>query len=438
MRNWIKFIWIAVFLGVPIVPAFTPRTVLSGATTCPEIVTGALKTADRLCEKAGRNQACYGHITLEASPQPEVAEFVFDEEGDVVNVVDVQTLRLSAMDETTGSWGVALMRVQAGLKDVSSVEPVILLLFGDVEIENAMTMPSSTVDVAVVAGDTVNVRSTPSAGAEIVGRLRTGQIVTATGRLVDGTWLRIALPNSGGVGWVYAPLLEAKDGIASLDVVEGSSSPAYGPMQAFYFRSGGSDTTCPQANNGLLIQTPEGVAQVSLLINEVDIQLGSTVFFQAQPGEAMTISVVEGSARVEAAGGAEKAYAGSQITVPLTDDLKPAGPPEPPKAYDMSEMEFLPVDYLARPISVHAPLTEDELVAAQEKFEEEEAAPDTPATNPDESTDGNIPPGQIKDDDELPPGLIDNPGLDGSIPPGQGGTPPGQDDKDKEDKDKDK
>jgi hypothetical protein len=435
MRNWIKFIGIVVFLVVLIAPAFSLQTVLSGASTCPEIVTGALETADRLCEKAGRNQACYGHITLEASAQPDVSDFTFEEEGDVVDVVDVQTLRLSAMDENTGSWGVALMRVQAGLQDASSIEPIILLLFGDVQIENAVTTPTSTLDVAVAAGGSVNVRSTPSTGASIVAKLTPGQIVTATGRLADGTWLRIALPDGGEVGWVYAPLLEDKEGISSLDVVEGTSSPVYGPMQAFYFRTGSKDTaTCPQANNGLLIQTPEGVAQVSLLINEVDIQLGSTVYFQAQPGESMTISVVEGSARVEAAGVAEKAYAGSQITVPITEDLKPAGPPDPPKPYDMSEMEFLPVDYLVRPVSVHAPLTEDELAAAQEQFESEETVQTTiPATNTEDSSDGTgeSEPAEVKDD-ELPPGLIDNPGLEDNLPPGQGGTPPGQDkDKDK-------
>jgi hypothetical protein len=302
-------------------------------------------------------------------------------------------------------------------------------------------MPLTTVDLTVAASGNVNVRSTPSTGASVIDRLATDQIVTANGRSADGNWLRIALPDSNETGWVYASLLEDNDAISSLEVVEESPARVYGPMQAFYFRSSADAKTCPQANNGLLIQTPEGVAKVSLLINEVDIQLGSTVYFQAQPGEDMTVSVVEGSARVEAFGTAQKAYAGSQITVPITSDLEPAGPPEPPKAYDMSEMETLPVDHLARPVSVHAPLTEDELSAAQEAFEEEETEATLPEDDQSDTPGGDEPvgteePDQIKDD-ELPPGLIDNPGLDGSLPPGHGGSPPGQDDKDDKDKDKD-
>jgi quercetin dioxygenase-like cupin family protein len=207
-------------------------------------------------------------------------------------------------------------------------------------------------------------------------------------------------------GW----LLTITAGIDTLDVVE-PAAPHYGPMQAFYFRSGAKDAACQEApDSGLLIQTPEGVGEVTLLINEVNIQLGSTVYFQAQPGKDMTIRVVEGSARVQTSGKAYRAIAGSQITVPLNENLEPTGPPNPPAAYDMTDVEALPVSNLERPIAIQPPASPQEIEATQEPIE---IGPD-----------GN----------PLPPGLIDNPGLGDSVPPGHGGEPPGQD----KDKNKDK
>ena len=68
----------------------------------------------------------------------------------------------------------------------------------------------------------------------------------------------------------------------------------YGPMQAFYLKTGSKATSCEEApNDGLLVQTPEGIAEVRLWINEVKIRLGSTAFIQSSPGNSMTIKTLE-------------------------------------------------------------------------------------------------------------------------------------------------
>jgi uncharacterized membrane protein YgcG len=149
----------------------------------------------------------------------------------------------------------------------------------------------------------------------------------------------------------------------------------YGPMQAFTLRSTAHDAACAEApDSGILIQTPEGMARVTLLINEVDVQVGSTVYFQAEPGAEMTVAVVEGSARVEALGQAQKAFAGSQISVPVDENLMPSAPPNPPQPYDLARMQVLPVSLLERAITVHAPLTPDEIAANARAFVREERA----------------------------------------------------------------
>ena len=52
-------------------------------------------------------------------------------------------------------------------------------------------------------------------------------------------------------------------------------------------------------------QVPVLELLLTLLINEIAVQLGSTAFFQASSGQEMTISVLEGSAEVEALGEAQ-------------------------------------------------------------------------------------------------------------------------------------
>ena len=93
-------------------------------------------------------------------------------------------------------------------------------------------------------------------------------------------------------------------GDVSIDPDEGGD---YQPMQAFALRTGDAASGCTDiTENGLLIQTPEGVGKVTLWINQVRVKIGSTVLFEAQPDGNMTISTFEGHAEVEANGESRK------------------------------------------------------------------------------------------------------------------------------------
>lgn len=466
--------------------------------SCPAIVQTALQAADQFCTGSGRNQACYGNVQIAAEAQPTVTNFVFDSAGDVVNVADVASMALSPMNVDTQEWGVAVLRLQANIPDTLPGQNVTFLMFGDVEIQNAVAAPSApaevtedtdepepevvTFDVAPGGGQNINVRATPSTNAALAGVLRTGQVAVADGRNAAGDWLRVTLPDGTG-GWVFANLVTVSGDASTLAVVEGTTAPgrpvstggsltlgqtsegqisnavyeipytfqgtagmlinirmerlsgdldtyinllgpdgtqiafnddsselgtrgsilngvnlpvdgtytvvatryrqqqgssagqfsllveldpnlSYSrPMQAFYFRTGIGDSQCAEApNSGILVQTPQGISEVRLLVNGVRFELGSTAYLQAEAGGDMNIFVVEGGGRAESGGEAQFIPAGTFVTVPLDDNLEAAGPPSEPEPYDPTHLAALPVNILPERIEVAEPLAESQIL----------------------------------------------------------------------------
>jgi hypothetical protein len=180
--------------------------------------------------------------------------------------------------------------------------------------------------------------------------------------LEDGSWLRVRLAD-GGSGWVFGELVEVDGDVELLNTID-PAEPVVGPMQAFFFRSGIGDAPCAEApESGILIQTPEGAGTVTLSANEVDIQLGSTIYLQAQPGGDMVVSVIEGTAQINAQGTTVFAPAGTRVRIPITNDLRANGAPIGPEAYDDAELAPLPVEILAREVVVAPALTEAEIEA---------------------------------------------------------------------------
>jgi len=243
----------------------------------------------------------------------------------------------------------------------------------------------------------------------------------------------VLLPDTGRVGWVYAPVLALEGDIETLQVME-AWSPYYGPMQAFYFRSGVDDSVCRESpQSGLLIQTPEGVAEVTLLVNEVSIQMNATAYFQAQPGGQMTVGVLDGWAVVEASGGRQPVFAGTQVSVPLSSSLAASSVPTEPEPYVEENLAALPVSLLRNEVEISPALTTGEITALLARWRNmvrsgqamtlaslySAVEAEGEGTTTSVSGDGGAP--------ESPPGLegVLPPGW-GSTPPGHGGTPPGQ------------
>jgi hypothetical protein len=135
-------------------------------------------------------------------------------------------------------------------------------------------------------------------------------------------------------------------------------------MQAFYFKSGIGDAPCEEApDSGILIQTPEGAGQINMTVNEVDIQLGSTAYLQAQAGGEMAVNVVEHQVTVTADGTTRIVPAGSRVRVPLDANLAANGPPSEPEPYNNADLAALPVSHMPRAVTIAPALTQAELDA---------------------------------------------------------------------------
>lgn len=344
-----------VFAAVPVMAA-----------DCPSLVQQALAATDTMCGGTGKNQACYGNINLTATPTFGAENFRFNQPGDRVSVTDIKSLQLSPMTVETGEWGVALMNIEA---NVPAAKPstVTLLAFGDVMLENAAPLPT-TIDVNIVGTNGVNVRLMPNVNAGVVASLQPNQKVTAIERVVDGSWLRVQLPDSEHMGWVSAEYISTSGDLRTLNIVDGSQ-PHYRPMQAFTFKSGSEAQGCTEIpEDGLIIQTPEGSGEVQLWINQVVVKLGSTVYFQAQPNSDMTVTTLEGHATVQSQGVAYTAGAGSSVSVKLDADLNASAPPTVPQAYEMNAVSDLPIDQLPRKITIHEPLTAAQIAEVQKQY----------------------------------------------------------------------
>lgn len=354
---------------------FGPLLAATEYEVCTELVKTALEATDDVCVNTGRNSACYGHVQLEAEAQAGFESFKFDEVGDTVGVAHLNTLRLSPMDLQAGTWGVALLRLQADIPD-DKPQNVNLLLFGDVVVENLAPDPV-LMDVIMNSSGNVNIRRKPESSAFVMGTLTEGETVTARGRSEDNEWIYVELPETDEQrGWVLRSLVDSETDLDDLNIVQPNLTQ-YGPMQAFYLKTGSNSSTCAEApSDGLLVQTPEGIAEVRLWINEVKIRLGSTAFIQSSPGNQMTINTLEGAAHVEALGVEQVAVAGTGVTIQLDQNSNASAPPSAPKQYTADDIHNVPVENLDRPLTqVEGSATDEPIV-----FTDEPTATTIPAT----------------------------------------------------------
>ncbi|QPC83665.1 SH3 domain-containing protein [Phototrophicus methaneseepsis] len=326
---------------------------------CMALVEQAYSVTQDACEATGRDEACYGNIRLDATPD----SLNFEQTGDLVNVADIESLRLSSMNIDNEEWGVSLLRLRANLPEEDTTQNVELLLFGNVEISQdvdsidtaAETAPPVTIDIT--AGNNINVRSTASTSGAVIGVVDGGATVTANARNEAGDWVRINIAEEDATpeyGWVFVSLFTVDGDVNTLSVAapedtvieEQTSDPVYGPMQAFLFTSGGEDRPCDEApDSGLMIQTPDGAGAIDFLVNEVAISLGSTAYLQAVPSDVMTVSLVEGSAVVSVGNDSVMVTAGTQAIIPLDASGIAAGAPTV-QAYADASVDALPLQLL--------------------------------------------------------------------------------------------
>lgn len=264
---------------------------------------------------------------------------------------------MSAMNEALGEWGVALMAVAATI-ETGQAEDVTFVMFGDVEINNPVTI------IPVMTLESTNIRQRPGTNNPIIASVDNAADLLANGRLPDTSWIRVRLSeDQNSIGWVSATLIASEDSLEDLNIIDPEAEEdlptnlAYGPMQVFTIETGAQDAPCAQApNSGLMIQTPEGAAEVTLLMNEIDISLRATAYVQAQADNNLELFVLDGTATVESDGVDYTIIPGSSITIPLDANGAAAGPPNPPEPFDPERLDNVPVSLLPQQVEVPAPL----------------------------------------------------------------------------------
>lgn len=248
-------------------------------TNCPEMVLDAYNLTQEVCSEMGNDEACYGNLSVAVEPD----NLTFQAPGDLADVVEIESLQLSSMNEADGEWGISLMQLAVLASQVDNPQTIELVLFGNVQIQNA-----------------------------------------------------------------------------------GGEDGEYSPMQAFTFQTGVDDRPCDEApDSGIMIQTPEGVGEITLLINEVTIELGSTAFLQAEAGNEMLINIVEGQADVSAQGTTITVPAGALARVPLDANGLADGAPEGPEPYDETALQTLPILLLTDQVAI-ATASEDHIEGANQ------------------------------------------------------------------------
>ena len=366
---------IALFLVLLLITSIAVTSIAQS--DCPAIIEFALSSTDEFCRGTGRNQACFGHVNLTAEAQPDASRFKFVEVGDIVDVATIRTLRLSTLDTSAGAWGVVLMRLQANLPDAIPGQNVTFMLFGDTELRNAATSVSEqdvpTVNAQITSSLNANVRVGPDSAMAVLASVPNGTSVVANGQSPDGEWLRIIIPDSknGDLGWISNQLISASDDLTTLNIVQ-PGQPQFGPMQAFYLSTGIGTPLCNEMpDNGMLVQTPKGVGEINLLVNEVEISMGSTVFLSAPRDDdgnddeninakSMKVKTIEGAAIVKRDGDTTIATGGSQFEVMYDDDGEIKEITESIRL-ETDEIDDLPYELLDRDIEPDEPLTDEEL-----------------------------------------------------------------------------
>jgi hypothetical protein len=330
----------------------------SQGNTCQQYVKAALEATNKGCANTERNQVCYGNISIKAEPQTGVTDFTFEQPGQIVPVTSIQRLQLGVLNPNNNTWGVALFRIQADLPDTAPGQNVTLLAFGDVDLQNTGQATTTTLDV--MTSDRATIRPLPTNFAPLVGILPKNVTITATGRTADASWLHIKMPtDSSKQAWLLASTVTTSGDLTTLSVLD-PSKPIYGPMQAFYLRTGVGEAACKGAPpDGILIQSPKQTARVTLSINDVKITVGSTLYLHTQSGDAkasstLAVSTLEGSATVEVAGARQVVRPGYQVEVPLDTNLKASGPPGQVHPADASVLQTLPGQYMPVPVSYTA------------------------------------------------------------------------------------
>lgn len=339
---------VCVFLGLSIKAGLAQTE----SSDCPQFVQKALADLDQNCGGLDRNSACYGFNRVDATFAQSVSDNFFSKPADRSDLADLDTIATAPLDVSQQYWGIAVMNVQANIPDTVPGQAVTFILMGDVQVGNAVpaydVFKPTDNPINVTAAVGANIRSQPSARANVIGSLAAGSTLPADAVSSDSQWVRV--PYASGPGWVSREVIQSDGDVTTLPVV---TQETRSPMQAFYLHTGIGSTNCTEAPPSLLVvQGPEHV-KVDITANGADIKIGSTIALRLLDGNKIQLIVVSGKAEL----GNLVVPAGFSVIAPLSDDGKSLGgdwtdfkPLTQDELDELKGLENLPPDLLHYPI----------------------------------------------------------------------------------------
>lgn len=116
----------------------------AGTATCPAVVEEALANVDTVCDVLDRNSACYGATAVDSTTvvQPRPANF-FTAPGDTAQLVELRAIHPQPLDESTRSFGIGLLNLQANLPNTLPGQGVLFMLLGGAQVTNEVAPESS-------------------------------------------------------------------------------------------------------------------------------------------------------------------------------------------------------------------------------------------------------------------------------------------------------
>jgi hypothetical protein len=102
-----------------------------------------------------------------------------------------------------------------------------------------------------------------------------------------------------------------------------------GDMYSIYFSTGIGSVTCSQVPDGLMVDVPDG-SGVVFNANGVELAFEGDSVLAADPGENMSVAMLNGAGVVTSEGKSQDISAGEMVTIPLGDNLQAEGTPSTP------------------------------------------------------------------------------------------------------------
>ncbi len=279
----------------------TQSAVARDAKSCSALAKDALSAVKEACGTAAANSLCFGYDAIKTVFASSAASSNFKVKGDKVDLSGITTVTTSAANPDSNQWGVAILKIQAGLPAAS--QGITAVLYGDAAMTSTVRATLLSTLPATV-NDTVLLRSGAGQSYPVATKLAPGQNAVVDGRNKAGDWLRVRLDTT--VGWASAAQIKVTGDIQSLTVLDDQDARSdflyASPMQAFTLTTGTAATCASDAPSGLLLQLA-GDKSARLSINGADISFSTaTLAVRATAKDRLDIAALTGSAAVSALG----------------------------------------------------------------------------------------------------------------------------------------